>query len=172
MDNAQMIGMIENILFVAGDSVPLAEIAAATDMAMAELEDFLVEEIARREQGEGLLIRRFEDKIQLCTRPEYADLLRSMFGEKNEEELTQAMMETLSIVAYRQPVTRIEIEEIRGVNTSYTLNMLVRKGLVEEAGRKDALGRPILYRTSEEFLRHFGIASTKELPDVFAEEVI
>ena len=91
-------------------------------------------------------------------------MLFSLFGESSEEELTRAMLETLSIIAYKQPVTRGEIEELRGVNTSYVLGVLLEKNLIHEAGRKEALGRPVLYATSEGFLRHFGLSSLEELP--------
>ncbi len=161
-----MIGLIENILFTAGDAVSIPVIAENIGVDQAELESLIDEEIERRKHSSGLLIKRFEGSIQMFTRSEYAFLLSSMFGVRNEEELSKAMLETLSIVAYKQPVTRLEIEEIRGVNTSYTLNVLLEKGLVCECGRKESLGRPILYGTTEGFLRHFGIASTKELPEI------
>ena len=165
----QLIGKIENILFAAGDSVGISELAQVLEISEAELEDVLEQEEARREKGYGLVIRRLEDRVQLATRPQYAKLLLEMFGSKSGEELSRAMLETLSIIAYKQPITRGEIEELRGVNTSYILNALQEKGLITEAGRKEALGRPILYATSEEFLRHFGLSSTKDLP-VLPEE--
>lgn len=165
----QLIGKIENILFAAGDSVGISELAQVLEISEAELEEVLEQEEARREKGYGLVIRRLEDRVQLATRPQYAKLLLEMFGSKSGEELSRAMLETLSIIAYKQPITRGEIEELRGVNTSYILNALQEKGLIVEAGRKEALGRPILYATSEEFLRHFGLSSTKDLP-VLPEE--
>ena len=142
----------------------LSELAAILKISQEELEELLEEEERRREGSFGLVFRRLEDRLQLATRAEYAGLLVDLFGSKSGEELTKAMLETLSIIAYKQPVTRGEIEELRGVNTSHILSALQEKGLVVEAGRKEALGRPILYATSEEFLRHFGISSTKELP--------
>lgn len=165
----QLIGKIENILFAAGDSVGISELAQVLEISEAELEEVLEQEEARREKGYGLVIRRLEDRVQLATRPQYAKLLQEIFGSKSGEELSRAMLETLSIIAYKQPITRGEIEELRGVNTSYILNVLQEKGLITEAGRKEALGRPILYATSEEFLRHFGLSSTKDLP-VLPEE--
>lgn len=166
----ELAGKIENLLFAAGDSVETAELAGWLGMPQVEIETFLDGEIARREAEGGLLIRRFEGRVQLATRPEYASLLYGAFGEATAEDLTRAMMETLAIVAYRQPVTRPEIEELRGVNTSYILNALVEKGLVKEAGRKEAVGRPKLYATSEDFLRHFDLSSLAELPPLPAEE--
>ena len=164
MTHEQIIGTLENILFAAGDSMALSELAAILKISQEELEEMLEEEGRRREGAYGLVFRRLEDRVQLATRREYAGLLVDLFGSKSGEELTKAMLETLSIIAYKQPVTRGEIEELRGVNTSHILSALQEKGLVVEAGRKEALGRPILYATSEEFLRHFGISSTKELP--------
>ena len=142
----------------------ISELACILGVPQAELEHALDLERVRREGQAGLVFRRLEDRVQLATRPEYAPLLMELFGSQSGEELTKAMLETLSIIAYKQPVTRGEIEELRGVNTSYILSALQEKGLVTEAGRKEALGRPILYATSEEFLRHFGLSSTKELP--------
>ncbi|MBQ9941696.1 MAG: SMC-Scp complex subunit ScpB [Christensenellaceae bacterium] len=165
MNKEQVMGKVENILFAAGDSMEINVLAEALGVESAQMHEWMDEEIARRqESGNGLIIRRFEDRVQLATRPEEAELLFSLFGEKGEEELTRAMMETLSIIAYRQPVTRGEIEELRGVNTSYVLSVLLDKGLVYEAGRKEAVGRPILYATSEGFLRHFGLESISQLP--------
>ena len=157
MTHEQIIGTLENILFAAGDSMALSELADILDISQEELEAMLEEEGRRREGAFGLVFRKLEDRVQLATRTEHARLLVDLFGSK-------AMLETLSIIAYKQPVTRGEIEDLRGVNTSHILSALQEKGLVVEAGRKEALGRPILYATSEEFLRHFGISSTKELP--------
>lgn len=165
MRDAELMGKIENILFAAGDSMGIGELAAFLGKDEAELTALLKEEIVRREREDsGLVIKRFEDRVQLATREEYAEMLFSLFGESSEEELTRAMLETLSIIAYKQPVTRGEIEELRGVNTSYVLGVLLEKNLIHEAGRKEALGRPILYATSEGFLRHFGLSSLEELP--------
>lgn len=166
MTHEQLIGKIENILFAAGDSMAISELARILGIPEAELEAALEVEQERREASYGLVFRRLEDRVQLATRSEYAHLLMDLFGSKSGEELTKAMLETLSIIAYKQPVTRGEIEELRGVNTSYILSALQERGLVTEAGRKEALGRPILYATSEEFLRHFGLNSTKELPEL------
>ena len=91
-------------------------------------------------------------------------MLFQLLGERQHQELTRSMMEALSIVAYRQPVTRAEVEELRGVNSSYILNALVENGMIREAGRKQAIGAPVLYATTEKFLRHFGFSSLADLP--------
>ena len=170
MDKVKIIGIIENILFTAGEAVAIKDLAMALDMDKYVLQQLLEEEMKAREQTAGLMIRRFEDSVQLCTRPEYADLIVEMLGEKNEAELSRATMETLSIIAYRQPVTKDEVEKIRGVNSSYTINALLEKDLIYVAGRKDALGRPKLYATTQAFLRYFDIASIEELPALPGED--
>ncbi len=165
MSEKELMGKIENILFAAGDSVAIGGLAALFGMEEGELSVLIDQEIARRDtEGFGLVIKRFDDRIQLATRQDCAEMLFQLFGGKSDEELTKAMLETLSIIAYKQPVTRAEVEELRGVNSSYLLNVLVEKNLIHEAGRKEAIGRPILYATSEGFLRHFGLSSLNELP--------
>lgn len=162
----ELLGKLENILFAAGDAVEMQQLAECLDISESALNELIEGETVRRQAGCGLLLRRFGTRVQLATRPEYAPMLFSLLGERTGEELTRAMLETLAIIAYRQPVTRVEIEELRGVNTSYTLGVLLEKGLIVEAGRKEALGRPILYATDDGFLHHFGIASLEELPQL------
>jgi segregation and condensation protein B len=170
MDHTEIMGVLENILFAAGDSVSIDDIAACLIIDRAEFDQLITEEIEKRKKGTGLLIKRFADRIQLATRGEYGEMLFSLLGEKSSEDLTRAMLETLSIVAYKQPVTRAEIDELRGVNSSYILNALLNKGFIKEAGRKDVIGKPILYATTEEFLKHFGIESLQELPALLEEQ--
>ena len=165
-DEKRLAGLMENILFAAGDSVEIDRVAQALGLDAQEMDAFLAREMEARRQGHGLVIMRFDDKIQLATRADCADTLYALFGEQTKEDLTRAMMETLAIIAYKQPVTRAEVEELRGVNSSYVLNSLAERGLIEEAGRKDVVGKPKLYRTGEAFLRHFGISSVEELPPV------
>lgn len=164
MNKEEILGRVENILFAAGDSFEIARLAELLNISTSELSNMLDEDIERRKQSHGLLLRKFDGKVQLSTRQELSKLLFMALGKKSDEELTRAALETLAIIAYRQPITRAEIEDIRGVGSQSMLNALESKGLICEAGRKDALGRPILYATTEEFLRHFGIASLNELP--------
>ena len=164
MNKEEILGRVENILFAAGDSFEISRLAELLNISLPELNDMLDEDIRRREQGHGLLIRRFDGKVQLSTRQELSKLLFMALGKKSDEELSRAALETLAIIAYRQPITRAAIEEIRGVGSQSMLNALENKGLICEAGRKDTLGHPILYATTEEFLRHFGISSLDELP--------
>lgn len=170
MENKELIGRIENILFAAGDAIKIAALAEYFNMDALELEKVIDEETDNRMYEYGLIIKKIGDKVQICTRAEYGDDIYALLGKKSQEELTRAMLETLSIIAYKQPVTRQEIEEIRGVNSSYIINTLIEKEFIKEAGRKQVLGRPILYETDDGFLRHFGLSDIGELPELPIEE--
>jgi segregation and condensation protein B len=117
-------------------------------------------------QEEGILLTRVGDKLQLCTNQKYSSVIKDLLAPDQHMTLSNAVMETLSIIAYRQPVTRAEIDEIRGVRSNYAISALVEKGLVRVVGKKDVLGRPSLFGTTDEFLRHFGISSLEELPEL------
>lgn len=167
MQQSEMINIIKSILFAAGDSVLVDQLAELFSVSVPDLDAVIDEEMERQErEGDALLFRRFEDRLQLATNPIYAEYITQLLGDLSGEELTKSMLETLAIIAYRQPITRAEIEQLRGVNSSYMINALLEKKLIQEAGRKEALGRPILYATSEEFLRHFGIDSVESLPPI------
>ena len=107
---------------------------------------------------------RFDDSLQLCTRPQYMDLIEKVLQPVRKQTLTQAALETLAVVAYRQPVTRMEIEQIRGVQCDRAVATLLHHGLIAEVGRKESIGRPILYGTTEKFLQHFALTSLEALP--------
>ena len=164
-------GKIEAILFVAGEAVPLQELSRALQVEKQELE-LLIQEMSSDYDFNfrGLMINRFADKVQLTTRPQYAEDIVRLLQPIRKQSLSQTIMETLSVIAYRQPVTRAEIEAIRGVKCDYSLQSLIAKGLIRDVGRKDTIGRPILYGTTDEFLSHFGIRDLSELPDVVQEE--
>ena len=161
---------VEAVLFAMGDAVEVDKIAAAigrdTDTTRR-----LVHQMMDRynSRAGGMEIIELEDSFQLCTRKEYYDALIRVAKQPKKYSLTDVQLEVLSVVAYRQPVTRQEIEKIRGVNSDHALNRLVEYGLVQEAGRMDAPGRPILFGTTEEFLRNFGVRSTEDLPSVQPE---
>ena len=167
MEQKKLNCIIEAILFVAGEPVNLTDLAHALDLTVSELVqalDSLKEEYDR--DARGLRLNRFGESVQLSTRPEYAPYIERLLQPVQKQSLSQAAMETLSIVAYRQPVTKTEIESVRGVKCDYSVQSLLNKGLIEEAGRRETLGRPILYATTEKFLQHFGIESLNELPDL------
>ena len=158
-------GALEAVLFTMGQAVSMDTLKMALDCdeetvkkALDELKELYEDE------GRGLRILQLEDAYQLCTKPDYYDALVKIATQPIKPILSEVMLEVLSIIAYRQPVTRNEIEKIRGVSSDYTVSRLVEFGLVEEAGRLDAPGRPILFKTTEEFLRKFGLSSVRELP--------
>ena len=158
-------GRIEAILFVAGDAVRVADLAKALNIGLAELDRALNAlkdeyDFAQR----GFCLKRFGHQVQLATRALYSRDVVHLLQPVQKQSLSQAAMETLAVVAYRQPVTRAEVEQIRGVKCDYSIQSLVNKELIHEVGRKDTLGRPILYGTTEAFLSHFGIGSLEELP--------
>ena len=158
-------GRIEAILFVAGEAVSIKDMAKALAVGEKELKTAL-DKIGSEYDYEqrGFMLKRFGDKVQLATRPLYAEDVLRLLQPVQQQSLSQAAMETLAVVAYRQPVTRAEIEQIRGVKCDYSLQSLTTKGLIQEAGRKDTIGRPILYATTDTFLSHFGIATLEDLP--------
>jgi len=163
--------IIEGILFASGDSVSLKRLSEVLDMSEGKIKkilDEMTEEYAKNDER-GIHIIRLEDSYQLCTKREYYDYIHLLKERNRRSALTNAGLEVLSVVAYNQPVTRSAIEFIRGVNSDGPLNNLVAAGLVREMGRLDAPGRPILFGTTEEFLRCFNLSSLSELPDADRE---
>ena len=158
-------GRIEAILFVAGEAVTVKELARALQ---AEEKAVKAELNAIRDEYDydqrGFLLKRFGDKVQLATRPLYAQDVLRLLQPVQQQSLSQAAMETLAVVAYKQPVTRAEVEQVRGVKCDYSLQSLINKGLIKETGRKDTIGRPILFGTTDEFLSHFGLEGLESLP--------
>ena len=156
---------IEAILFSLGESVDIAVIADAVGLSRTETEKVLKDMQQRYEAADrGIRLIRLEDRYQLSTKKELYPTLIKVVRQPQKTTLTDVLMETLSIVAYRQPVTRTEIEKIRGVKCDHAINKLVEYNLIQEVGRLDAPGRPILFGTTEEFLRHFGTDSVDDLP--------
>ena len=158
-------GRIEAILFVAGEPVRVEELAKALNVSVREVES----EITRlRDEYDfnqrGFTIKRFGHQVQLATRALYATDVVHLLQPVQKQSLTQAAMETLAVIAYKQPVTRAEVEQVRGVKCDYSIQSLVNKELIMEVGRKDTLGRPILYGTTENFLAHFGLTTLEDLP--------
>ena len=158
-------GMIESILFVAGEAVAIPDLARALQISTDELEKELnrIGSTYDYEQR-GFMLKRFGNNVQLGTRPLYADAVVRLLQPVQKQSLSQAAMETLAVVAYKQPVTRAEVEQIRGVKCDYSLQSLIYKGLIQEVGRKDTIGRPILFGTTDEFLSHFGLRELADLP--------
>jgi segregation and condensation protein B len=154
---------LEAILFVAPEPVTSAQLAAALDVAASVVERAL-HELDDALSGRGLRLQRHAGRVQLTSAPELAELIERFLGLEATTHLSRAALETLAIIAYQQPVTRPQIDSIRGVNSDSMLKSLLNKGLILESGRADGPGRPILYSTAPEFLQHFGLNSILEMP--------
>lgn len=158
---------IEGILFAAGEPVKAAKLAVVLDVSFEEVQNAvkeLKEEYDRDKRGFNII--EILEGYQICSRPEYYTYIQEILGEQRNQPLSNAAMEALAIIAYKQPITRGQIEHIRGVNSDGCVNRLYERGLIEEAGRLDAPGRPILYATTQTFLRCFGLKSPQELPPI------
>ena len=163
---------IEAILFTMGESVEAEKIAVAFEHDVDTTVKIIHNMMDKYEnEDRGIKIIELEGSFQLCTKEEYYDNLIRICSQPRRYTLTDAALETLSIIAYKQPVTKIEIEKIRGVNSDRSVNKLVELELVKEVGRLDAPGRPMLFGTTEEFLRTFGVGSIDELP-VISEDMV
>ena len=165
MERNEAAHIIEAILFVAGEAVRIEDVAAA--LGLTELETVqTVEEMQRQYDLErrGVTLRRYGDHLRMETRQEYAPYVERLLQPVQRQSLTQTAMETLAVIAYRQPATKGEVEQIRGVKCDYSIQMLCSRELIAEVGRKDTIGHPILYGTTDAFLAHFGIKSLDELP--------
>ena len=163
---------VEAILFAAGESVETERLAAALELDRQEMTDILKRMALRYEESDrGIRLTELENAWQLCTKTEHYEELIRVVKQPRKAVLTDILLETLSIVAYKQPVTRLEVEKIRGVKSDHAVNKLVEYGLIEEVGRMDAPGRPILFGTTEEFLRRFGVNSVGDLPQATPEQM-
>lgn len=165
-------GRIEAVLFSVGEAVPKADLAEAL-----ELDEKTVTKIVHNMMDKynvmerGIRIVEIEDAFQMCTKSDYYDTLIKIVNTPKKHVLTDVLLETLSIVAYKQPITRQEIEAIRGVSCVHAVNKLVEYNLIHEVGRLDAAGRPILFGTTDDFLRSFGVQSTDELPIITPDKI-
>ena len=167
MELREIEAMIEGILFASGEPIHVDRIAVALEMdrqtveqVLQRLADFYAYE--RR----GMRLIRMEDTYQLCSAPEYADVIRKAFEIRKPAKLSQPALEVLSIIAYYQPTTRAYVDQIRGVDSAYTVSLLLERKLIEECGRLQVPGRPHLYRTTKNFLRAFHLSSLEDLPEI------
>ena len=160
-----ILSVIEAILFAAGESVPVARLSlilgVGEDEVLAAAEE--LREKYEREQR-GMRILRLDDRLQMCSAPEFAPYISKALEQRKPPMLSQPALETLAVVAYFQPVTRAYVEQVRGVDSSYTVSALCERGLIEECGRMEVPGRPAVFRTTDVFLRTMGISSMTELP--------
>lgn len=165
--------VVEAVLFAMGNSVELKKLASVLNMSISDTKSLigLMQEEYNSDANRGITIVELEGSVQMCSKTEMYEHLMKIATVPKHYSLTDTVLETLSIVAYKQPVTRIEIEKIRGVNCDHAVNKLLEYGLITELGRLDAPGRPLLFGTTEEFLRCFGVKSLDELPTVSAERL-
>lgn len=165
MELTEIQSVIEAILFVAGEPVAVSDLSRALEVAPDVLEGALSRmECEMRDQRRGICLKRFGQHVQLSTRAEFAPYVERLLQPVQKQSLSQSALETLAIIAYRQPVTKLEIEAVRGVKCDYSVQSLLNKGLIADLGRKEVIGRPILYGTTDAFLSHFGLTSLDDLP--------
>ena len=169
LTNQQLVKIVEGLLFVAPEPVSVHHLALAIECEVKQVEAAL-EQLKEANQNRGMRLQQQGKKVQLVSAPELTDYIERFLGLSVSGKLTTAALETLAIVAYRQPVTRPEIEAIRGVNSDGVLRTLLSKGLVEEVGRLDTVGHPALFGTTFEFLRYFGLESIEDLPELELSE--
>lgn len=167
MELKEVESAIEGILFAAGEPVGVERICMTLEVDR-ETVDTVCQRLADQYSYErrGIRLVRLDSCYQLCSAPEYAEYIRKAFESRRPARLSQPALEVLSIIAYYQPTTKAYVDQVRGVDSSYTVGLLVERELIEECGRMAVPGRPILYRTTQNFLRSFGLSSLEELPDL------
>lgn len=168
-DELNIAALVESVLFVSSGPVPVARLAKALEVTTAVITQAL-HTLTADYQTRGLRLQWSGDAVQLTTAPATSSTIERFLGMELTTRLSQAAMETLAIIAYMQPVTRPHIDQIRGVNSDGALRSLLSKGLIEEIGRQETPGRPILYGTTPEFLQHFGLTMLEELPELVEEK--
>lgn len=164
--------VLEAILFTMGEAVEVERLASVIEEEPETTKELLLELKNEYESsGRGISLMELEESFQMCTKAEMYEYLIKIAKTPRKYAITDTMLETLSIIAYKQPITRVEIEKIRGVSCDHAVNRLLEFGLIAELGRKDAPGKPILFGTTEEFLRSFGVKSLDELPELSAVQM-
>ncbi|MBW8010084.1 MAG: SMC-Scp complex subunit ScpB [Chloroflexi bacterium] len=163
--------ILESLLFVAPGPVTINQLATTLEITPREVEKALAS-LEENYLSRGIRLQRHHGKIKLTSAPEAATLVEKFLDLEATSRLSRAALETLSIIAFQQPITRPQIDAIRGVNSDSVLRNLLSKGLAEEVGRSEGPGRPILYETTHDFLQHFGLRTLEELPQLFSEETL
>lgn len=172
MSEKKIMAVIEAVLFAMGDSVALSSLEHVLEMPQKEIREVIAKMNDKYKKADrGIYIVELEDAVQLCTKPELYEYLIKVAKAPRKYVLTDTLLETLSIIAYKQPVTRLEVEKIRGVSCDHAVNRLLEFNLIQELGRLDAPGRPLLFGTTEEFLRTFGVKSLGDLPMLNPEQM-
>ena len=157
--------VLEAILFVAGQGVPVSEIKEKLELQDSEMQRAIEKLQAKYRASCGIHIQVYNGKLQFCTNPAYADAVASVLNPIKEKELSRASLEVAAIIAYKQPITRLEIEQVRGVNSDYAVQMLTKHNLIQVVGRKASVGKPLLFGTTDEFLKRFNLGELSDLPD-------
>ena len=169
LTSINLVSGIEAILFISGSPVHVSHLAETFNVTGKDIEaslDILEHDLIN---GRGIRLQRFSGKIQLTSSPEFSEIIEKYLGIETTSKLSKAALETLAIIAYKQPITRPGIDSIRGVNSDAVIKSLLSKGLIEEIGRTEGPGRPILYGITQEFLQYFGLGSINELPELFTD---
>ncbi|MCS7011213.1 MAG: SMC-Scp complex subunit ScpB [Anaerolineales bacterium] len=166
-----LIAALEALLFVSPEPTTPAQLAAAVGAPLAAVEEAL-RSLEQALLSRGLRLQRHDGRVQLTTAPEFAEFIERFLGLEATSRLSRAALETLAIIAYQQPVTRPYVESVRGVNSDAVMKSLLGRGLIQEVGRAEGPGRPILYGTTADFLRYFGLNSLTELPPLELDEVL
>lgn len=163
-DNNKLEQIVEGILFVAGQGVELKDIAEKLEVDIKEVEK-VIENLKEKHKDDGFNVITYKKSAQMCSNPDFADDIATVLNPIREKQLTKAALETLAIIAYKQPITRLDIEQVRGVNSDYAVQILTNFKLIEVVGRKDAIGKPLLFGTTDEFLKRFDLQTIDDLPD-------
>ena len=165
IDVSMLDEIVESLLFLSGNGLKVTDIAAQLEVKTSDV-NVAVKRLKEKYGGKsGIHLLSYNGKIQFASNPAYSDVIACVLNPIRERDLSNAALETIAIIAYRQPVTRLDIEQIRGVNSEYTVQMLLKNNLIEVVGRKEAVGKPLLFGTTDEFLKRFQLESLDELPD-------
>ena len=163
-DKKTLSNIVEGILFVAGNGVALKDIADKLEVKVDDIKSAIEVLKEKYDDDNGINIILYKDKAQLTSNPKYSEEISTVLNPIKEKALTKAALETVAIVAYQQPITKLEIEQVRGVSSDYAIQLLLTHNLIEVVGRKDAVGKPLLFGTTDEFLKRFEIESLENLP--------
>ncbi len=158
-----LVEIIEGILFLSGKSVFKGEIEERLGVSPMAVDEAVVE-LKKRHENTGIILVEVESKLQFATNPKFVEEISAVTNPIKEREFSQSMLEVVSIVAYKQPITRLEVEKIRGVSSEYAINALIKQEIIAPVGRKDAVGKPFLFGTTENFLKKFNLKTIDELP--------
>ena len=165
MDKQNLTNKLEAVLFASGKEIEIDFLLEKLQVSRADFNKSFAQLQKKYSEDCGIHVLKFKNKLQFATNPKYIDAVADVLNPIREKELTKAMLETLSIIAYKQPITRLEIEEIRGVDCTYAIQTLSKMNMIEVVGKKDAVGKPMLFGTTDEFLKRFSLSDINDLPD-------